>query len=335
MPVYNAQEYLEDSIQSVLNQTFKGFEFIILDDGSTDLSLPIIEKWGAMDRRIRIVNHQHTGLSALLRMGLNHAKGEFIARMDADDISLPERFERQINFFQRHAEVGTCGTWMRMFGQKSGVMKPPLDDARIKACLLFACPMMHPTVMMRRSMLTESNINYSESARWTEDYDLWTRLAPHTQFANLPELLLLYRTHNAQVSTEKQEEQRRNAGACRSRFLQALGFECTAQELDRHEQVCNATQSVRTEELMAMHDWLMKLREKAGRSPLFCKKALCTEIMKRWTVTCRNSKFKNPALWNLYKGSTLGPCDMESFIMRARLWAECHFKSRGCRRDEI
>jgi len=193
MPVYNSHhDYLREAIDSVLSQTFTDFEFLILNDGSSDPKVEeIIQSFS--DPRIQYTAHQNNmGISCARNHLLDMAQGEFLAIMDHDDVSLPERFHRQVTFLDAHPEVGIVGTFVsNMASGKTRLC--PTDDIHIKKMLMIHCNLCHPSCMIRRSVLYENHIRYEEMFSPAEDYALFARLLSLTNFAILPETLLYYR----------------------------------------------------------------------------------------------------------------------------------------------
>jgi glycosyltransferase involved in cell wall biosynthesis len=210
MSVFNAEPYLREAIDSILNQTFTDFELIIVDDGSTDGSSGVLKSSVQEDKRIHLMsNASNLGLIAALNKGIRLAKGEYIARQDADDASMRRRLERQVAFLDKNPDIGVVGTWMVSLqenGHKS-VYKTPLTDALIRWSLLFHSPMAHASVMMRRSLFL-GGVAYNEKMRHAEDYDLWCQLSRKTRFQNLSECLYLRRKHKNRVSVRHSEAQR-------------------------------------------------------------------------------------------------------------------------------
>lgn len=205
MPVYNSEKYLSEAIESILNQTFSDFEFIIVNDGSTDSSLSIIESYMAKDDRIVLISRENKGLPASLNEGIAIAKGKYIARMDADDISLPRRFKKQYDFMESHQEVGVCGTFAYFFHKKPSkkqIIRHPQDHASLIVRLLFSVCFIHPTVLMRKSVLDEMDYVYDISFKNSQDYELWSRLVDKTQFYNLQEPLLYYRDSDDGITSK-------------------------------------------------------------------------------------------------------------------------------------
>lgn len=200
MPVFNAQKYVASAIRSILNQKYKNFELIIIDDHSIDGSLQILNKF--KDHRIRVIkNKQNVGVTKSLNKGFKLANGEFIARMDADDISLPTRLERQITFIQRHPDVGVIGTNIEIINESGKLLlnKKTNFQENVYSALAFSNPILHPTVFMRKNIIKKYG-GYDETLNGAEDYDLWLRLSRYTKVVNLPEVLLHYRLHIQGVS---------------------------------------------------------------------------------------------------------------------------------------
>lgn len=209
MPVYNGGRFLAGAIESVLNQTFSDFEFIIVNDGSTDGSPAVLDGYAQRDVRIRLISRENRGLTASLNEAIAIARGEWIARMDADDISLPDRFQKQMAWLQQTG-ADVCGGWVKLTGTWwNQVWRYYGSSEAIRLKLLFGSAFAHPAVMLRTS-LAKAN-PYSEAARYVEDYELWTRLARSgAKMTNYPGVVLRYRIHPGQVTTIRQKQQREN-----------------------------------------------------------------------------------------------------------------------------
>ena len=200
MPVYNGESYLAEAIDSILAQTFKNFELIIINDGSTDGSLDILESYEKCDARIRLISRENRNLVATLNEIIDLARGKWIARMDQDDIALQHRLERQLEWLnQTGGDI--CGSGVKFFGtsDRRTLMHPQTNDA-INMALLFGCAFAHPTVMMKTVLVRQ--LRYDDVWEKCEDYDLWERAAQAGwKMTNVPEVLLLYRQHEGQIST--------------------------------------------------------------------------------------------------------------------------------------
>lgn len=207
VPVYNAASYLSEALESVLMQTFANFELIAVDDGSTDCSLTILRQIAKRDPRLRIVSRPNTGIVGALNDGLAAAKGEFIARMDADDLSLPTRLERQLAYLQAHPAciaLGSAVLFTDPRGRPLKVYSPPLSHAEIESELAGGNggALIHPTVVFRREPLLRCGA-YRQRYNFIEDLDLYVRLLEVGELANLPEVLLHYRQHPRSVNHAK------------------------------------------------------------------------------------------------------------------------------------
>lgn len=208
MPVYNGQAYLRPAIESVLGQTFDDFEFIIVDDGSADRTFEIAMSYD--DSRIRVVRMpSNVGLPDALNRGLDLAAGRYIARMDGDDISMPERFAKQVAYMDEHPTVGVCGTWARDIDQSGRVVadRPRRLGSQLDCYYWIPSPVIHPSVMMRADLAKRLRYDRTVGA-YVEDFDLWLRVVETGyRLHNLDEYLLLYRVHAASVSFAIIEEQ--------------------------------------------------------------------------------------------------------------------------------
>ena len=209
MGVYNGQPFLSKAIESILNQTFTDFEFIICDDCSTDDSAKILREFAAKDSRIRLLqNKQNKGLAATLNNCLNIPRGTFIARMDCDDISLPERFAKQKEWLEKHEKVWAVGTSVEFiddYGQVYGHTSNLVERFYELKDTVFGCVLIHPSVMMRADILRSVG-GYSVNVLTTraEDYDLWCKLCEKGgQLANMSEILLQYREDTSNITKRK------------------------------------------------------------------------------------------------------------------------------------
>ncbi|APQ75723.1 glycosyl transferase family 2 [Clostridium botulinum] len=210
MPVYNAEKYLRESIESILNQTYKNFEFIIINDGSTDYSLKIINEYYKKDCRIKIISRENKGLVYSLNEGISIAKGEYIARMDGDDVCNLDRLEKQIKYMKFNPNVDILGSYVEIMADKEVSYRTiniayegfnvPINKNNIKNYLFLHCTICHPSSMMKKVFLEEINF-YSNRYKTSEDYDLWMRaLKRGYNIDNIKEPLLKYRLHKESKS---------------------------------------------------------------------------------------------------------------------------------------
>ncbi len=204
MPAYNAEKYIGEAIDSILKQTFTDFEFIIIDDCSTDSTAEIIKSY--TDERIKYYkNERNLGIANTLNRGLDLATGEYIVRMDSDDISLPKRFEKQIKFMNKHKDVVVLGTGIEFFGGLNGTRHFSKTHERLRVDLLFGCCLAHPTTMLRAKRFGKNGLHYNPFFSKMEDFDLWERVSKDYKMATVPEVLVKYRAHPDQVSKKISE----------------------------------------------------------------------------------------------------------------------------------
>jgi len=234
MPVYNAERYVREAVQSVLNQHFGDFELLLINDGSTDGSESVL--LGISDPRIRYIrNEGNKGLIYTLNRGIALAQGGLIARMDADDVCDPERFAKQVAEFDRDPELVLCGSFIHTFGDRNeAILHMASTPAEIMAAVFISCPFAHPTVMMRASALRQLDPVYREEYKHSEDYDLWSRLVFLGKSRNIPEMLLNYRTHSQQVSTVHEAVKYQSVQKIQLNLLTRLGLKPGEADLQFH-----------------------------------------------------------------------------------------------------
>lgn len=194
MTVYN-RENVSNTMKSILNQTYENFEFLIVDNASTDRTCDVINSFN--DSRIRlVVNEKNMGQTYSLNRGLTLAKGKYIARIDSDDIAMPDRIQKQVEFLENHPDFGLVGSWVRYIDDEDNLtvlMKMPTTDVGLRTMQDIACGMYHPTAMYRTEILRKHNIFYDPDIHMAEDYDMWRKILAYSNGLNLPEVLLYYR----------------------------------------------------------------------------------------------------------------------------------------------
>lgn len=215
MAVRNGERYLSEALRSILAQTYKELEVILVDDASNDGTKSVIDKYAKSDSRlVCIQNERHLGLARSLNIGLEFARGEFLARQDADDLSLPDRIELQVDFLEKNPQVGVLGSAYYLIDNRGRVLKtkhPPQKDTTIRWHMLFHNPFCHSSIMVRRGLLEWPKVGYDEKWSVAQDYELWSRLLENTMAANLSRPLVCLRIHEGQISKRHNEEQ--NAAA--------------------------------------------------------------------------------------------------------------------------
>ena len=300
LPVHNGATYLRAALESVFIQTFRDFELIVIDDCSTDDSPIIAESF--RDHRLCLVrSSERLRISRALNLGIEHAQGQFIARMDADDLCHPTRLERQLAFLKKNPQISFCGSWVQRFGEKQKLQMYPLPvgPARLRAFSVFDNPIVHSSVMIRHDVLTKLDTCYRDEFVNAEDYDLWTRLFEFTEGDNLPEVLLDYRIHTHSVTFRKAEEMDRTACRILKRELARVGMEVTDEEVLQHRRWSTGRLDLESEprSLELAEKWLQRLLQ-ANRTSQACdSRALLWAAREIWFALCyRTLAARQPVL---------------------------------------
>lgn len=295
MPVYNGEGYLREAIESVLCQTFGDFELIIINDGSTDSSERIIKSFDD-GRIVYLRNETNLKLISTLNRGVEVAKGNYIARMDADDRCMPDRFEKQIRFLESHKDIDLCGSWAHLInlqGNRTGRLRNVCDPELISCLLLFTCPLLHPSVMGRASVFKENP--YNPEMLHIEDIELWGRLSGRgTAITNIPEYLLEYRWHDSNVSVRNSDFQyRAKCDLLKTRLASLLGREPGPDEMFLHEFSFNLYSKGHkcADETLASRvpderDWLINLSALNAERKSYPETGFNAVLLSRWIVVC-------------------------------------------------
>jgi glycosyltransferase involved in cell wall biosynthesis len=318
MPLYNGEPYLREAIASILGQTFSEFELLVLDDGSTDDGPRIVK--GYRDPRIRLLaNDANLGIAATLNRGIRLAKGRYIARMDCDDVSMPDRLSKQFNFMEGNPPVGVCGSRVRRIGAKKGIWRVKAGDAAIRSRLLFENAMAHPSVMIRKSVLDGASLQYDPSLRCAQDYAFWVEIARHSRLANLEQVLVLYRVHATQISETKKAEQRSAADSVRALQLKNFGIEPNPEELALHGNLASYGLAGERHFAEKAAAWLSRLRGLNAKRGIYGEPEFSEELAERWYKLCKKSSRLGLWIWKQYHSSDLVDSGTASAGRRADL----------------
>lgn len=278
MTVFNAASYLTETIESVLRQTFADFEFIIVDDGSTDQSVDLIRNYATLDPRIRPLFGMHRGQGGAANTGVAEARGKFLARMDSDDLALPERLATQLAWMNRQG-VEICGSQVQTFGVEETVWWFPETHAAIVNELLFRASLMQPSVVLRADILRGHP--YNEQAAF-DDYELWTRLASRYTMGNVPEVLLQYRRHANQTHVVRSRQFNDDFRRYRFRYFYTLYPGTPLPDYLALARVSDRMPMTSPGELKQAGHWLVDLAQPPDQQ-------LRERMAKRWRETCERS----------------------------------------------
>ncbi|MDV5102915.1 glycosyltransferase family 2 protein [Clostridium perfringens] len=241
MSVYNGEKYLNEAIESILNQTYKNIEFIIIDDGSTDGSSDIIRNY-LIDNRIKFLkNVTNKGLIYSLNRGIEESNGKYIVRMDCDDVSHLDRIEKQVNYMEKNSDIVMSGSDVNFIFEGIPFLKKKVssqyDYEKIKVSTMFDSTFSHPTVIIKRDYLIKNNLRYEEDYKNAEDYGLWTNIVPYANVSNLKEILLNYRIVKTSVTRKSNKDMNSRREVFKKiykNYFENLGINITEDELDKH-----------------------------------------------------------------------------------------------------
>jgi glycosyltransferase involved in cell wall biosynthesis len=330
MPVYNGERYLREAIESILLQTFRDFELLIIDDGSTDGSVKIIQSY--RDKRIRYIdNEKNIGIASTLNKGIELAIGEYIVRMDSDDISLSTRIEKQVRFMDNYPEIGVSGTWVKFVDishhpWKSVVYKYPIKPRDIKARSLFNSSFAHPSVIMRRSLLEKFQLKYDPQHLDAEDYGLWQKCSSCFPLANIPEVLLVYRVHSESMTNSDKNIEYKTVQRVNRLSIQNLDIGFSQEELLIYR---NYPIDFKPEFLIKFHSWLQRLQKANSFKQVYPEPEFSQALSEEWFCACYRSCVLGIRVWFLFWRlplSRIAKLGMERII---RFFLKCMIKRQA------
>lgn len=287
MPVYNGERYLREAIDSILGQTFRDFEFLIINDGSTDGTEAIIQSFH--DSRIRYIkNESNLKLIATLNKGLVLAKGEFIARMDADDIAVSTRLEKQLAFMKENESVGICGSWFESFGSGNSVVKYPVSDDGIRYMALYQCPFCHPSVMLRTEVIRKHRLEFSHDYPHAEDYEFWLRAGRFTEMHNIAEVLIRYRQHAESVSVKESNIQLDKSITIRKLFFQEIGAQASDEEIDLFRRMNYHANDLKRPDIEVLGRLICSISTSNRSASYISPDWLDAQLAEKWSGLCLN-----------------------------------------------
>jgi glycosyltransferase involved in cell wall biosynthesis len=310
MPVYNGEKYIALAIQSILNQTFPNFELIIINDGSTDTSKKIAESFS--DPRIRILDQdKNLGLVATRNRGFKEARGEYIALLDADDTTSPDRLEREATFLDTHPNFGLVGSQVRLIDQNgtpTGVKwEESVPSEKLPIRLLFGNCFSQSSLMLRKEALPREW--YKEGFAPAEDYELWVRILESWKAWNLPTVLLNYRIHGKNTSETKRDMQQKAIETILRSQLEKIGIHPTTEELDIHRKNYAFTGSKEEvkQHIARREQWLQKLKSANETSKKFEVRVFNEVVAERFLTTLLHNANLGLFAWHAFWKSPLSP----------------------------
>src|SRR5688572_6223180 len=307
MPVYNGEKFVQDAINSILNQTFSDFELIVINDGSNDSSLQAISSYN--DPRILLINNVvNTGLPNVRNQGLYISRGQYIAWLDCDDVSVPERLEKQVKFLDKNPRVGMCGSWIQMLSSGNNlVVQFPSDPEFIRAQMLFSNCFANSTTMMRADCSREINLRFDQSHYLSQDYGFWVRIPRSWKLTNIPEILTIYRLHTNQVTALYKQKQIDIASEIQREQLLYLGVVPTAHEKNIHMSLGGfiPTAFENLDKVFAVRNYLIKLNKANKKEKIYAQRAFQKVLLEKWQLASSSSVLSTKLIlvsyWMIFK----------------------------------
>ena len=322
MTVYNGEKFLREAIDSILGQTFSDFEFIIVDDGSTDNSRDIIRSY--TDPRIRVIeNERNLGVSASRNKGMKMSRGKYIALMDADDISLADRFYKQYCFMEENPDVDVLGGRIEYFGGRSTVSSPPISHDEIMTSLLFRTSLHVISAFIRKTALLRFNEFYDTRYNISEDGEYWIRLSlKGATFANMNDVLVRYRWHKNNTSTRYRKEQIEISSRIRAHYLNHLGINNTEEHLHTFYLLKKRTRlsKKQIEDLRAL---FIEIHAANATMHFFPVSALEKQLSRKWFETLYLSTHNGLWAWLTYHKEPMLKHHRAGLPAHAKFFVKC------------
>lgn len=337
MPAYNVEQVIDQAVESILVQSFRQFELIIVDDGSTDATASIISGFARKDSRIKI-HHLlfNKGVSNARQIGTDLARGRYIAVADADDIYMPDRLSTQIEVLESELSVGVCGSWIQTLGSENGhVWKFPTQDRDIRCHLLFRSSIANPTAMIRRELFSIPSVFYDPSYKMAEDYRLWTLLSKHCKLRNIPKTLVRYRMHPEQTS-KYTEIMMSCAGRVRIEQLALLNITPSSDEFKVHQAIAHRYHESSLSFMQFAEEWLRKLANANTILQSYPEPHFGNLLSRLWTEVCIDcSSSLGISALNKYLGSDITRQGNISLVQIANRSTRCLIASIRRKRKRI
>lgn len=330
IPCYNVEDYVVESVSSILKQTYKNLEIIIINDCSSDNTGSKLLELASKDSRIRIYNNEtNLKLIQTLNKGVGLCNGKYIARMDADDISFPTRIEKQVSFLEQNIDYDIVGTMFYTFRtgkSKRNLYKNPKTYEELQAYLLFRSGICHPSVMIRKTLFSELGLKFEERYLHVEDYALWSKALYLTKLANLDEPLLYYRVHEYQISSLNEKKQIDNKKEVFKIHCENLGLPSDPEDLDIYASVAECVPNESSFDYLLKCERFMQILLNKNIQEQFCSPQYLRRILSlHWIRLCANSRL-GLSILNICFNSSLYNKEYYSKSDILILYIKCAFK---------
>ena len=321
LPVYNVAPYIEATIASILTQTFTDFELLVLDDCSTDDTVDKVQS--IRDPRLRLMRNPHNlGRAGTDNAALAYVRGQYIAKMDGDDLCHPERLAQQVDYLDAHPEVNIVGSFMQNFGASTYLNRYPTQPADTQVLTLFTLPTGNPSVMMRTNLFKDLGMHYDASLRQTEDYEFCARYLDELVIATIPRALVQYRVLPKVVKQEILAERARVAEQVQAQLFARWQLPVSAREQHIHSVVSLLDIPLGDLTLAEIEQWLCRLLAHNEQHPRFDPIALRQGLGKRWFEVCYTYPQPFFASWRHFNQSQLAAYYPLTTKQRLKMWAK-------------
>lgn len=318
LPIYNCELYIKDAVYSILNQTVSDFEIIIIDDNSTDNTLKVVQE--IKDSRIKIVTkNKNQGLIHSLNLGFEIAKGKYIARIDGDDISEINRFEKQLFVLENNPKIMACGNWLQHFGADNDIVKYKENHSEIVARMLISCSFSMCCCMFHRQVL--GAIKFDETKKHVEDYDFWSRVAWLGELYNIQEPLYKYRIHESQVSTVYRQDQVIGDVSIKLFLYKKIGFNTVVYSDELISKFLLLTQNITVDEFKLYLNWHKELLSLNKKTKVFAQNELekVLKIIRRKLLFTLYFEKTNLGLTKKWRSEALYKLSLQDFLFVVKL----------------
>jgi len=295
--VYNGAQYVSETIESVLEQSLDCFEYIIVNDGSTDGTESILDHYASADSRVRVITKVNEGVASARNTGLRSAQGKYLFTIDSDDLCLPGRFKNQFELMEARKDVVVCGSLMKIFGNDFvSYSSQATDNDSIRATMLFRPSIANSTSCVRMSYIRKNDILYDESFVCAEDFDFWAKIASDDRalFCNIGLPLVAYRVHHESLTRSKKQAMHNFASIVRKSQLLRIGLEASNQEIELHSLISDEESINDREQLYLVGEWLHRILRGNAEHKAFAQNVLMKTVSRKFCKSFANSSITGP-----------------------------------------
>jgi glycosyltransferase involved in cell wall biosynthesis len=326
MPVYNAEKYVKESVESILNQTYKNFELIVIDDGSKDKSFEIVAELAAKDKRIKLLkNDRNLGVSATRNKCIDFSDGEYVALMDSDDISLPKRLEKQVAFLSENRELGLLGSSVEVIneaGEIVGVWKYPETHDEISVEMIFSSPFASSSVIIRRDAVTR--VKYNEDLIVAEDYDFYSRLSKNTKTHNLKDTLVKYRINSKGLTRNNLSEMENKSADVAYLYLNSQRLNLGKTYFIELRKLMSG-KTIEKDNMLKIEQHLLDIKRQLVQNTSLSNQAINSVFQEKWFNICKKGAYNGMSVYRHFFESDLFKSEIDIF-KKIKFFIKCFLR---------